>query len=260
MEEKEIKEQMGGKPEEIIPETPKDILIEILKTLKEGFKSLSEKIDTGFNSLSEKIDNGFNSLSKKIDEALYYQKDGQKIPYLKRIYEGLYYQEDGQEVPYLERVYNALYYQKDGQEKPYLGQLIDGIGKLRSEGNEWQLLKLYIEKKGIKNYKVIHIPESGADFIVELENPRNYYIIEVKSVLSENTIEEAIEQLIKRGKEVNCSVPKVGAILARFLTIKEEDLKKSVEEKTAFEIFKYIDIFTYNEIEKGMKIITFKKK
>ncbi len=55
------------------------------------------------------------TFSQKLEEGLYYQKDGQKIPYLKRIYEGLYYQEDG-------------------QEKSYLGQIIESIKKIRSEG------------------------------------------------------------------------------------------------------------------------------
>ncbi len=242
MEEKEIKEQMGGKPEEIIPETPKDILIEILKTLKEGFKSLSEKIDTGFNSLSEKIDNGFNSLSKKIDEALYYQKDGQKIPYLKRIYEGLYYQEDG-------------------QEKSYLGQIIEGIKKIRSEGNEWDLLKLYISEKSFKKYRITHIPEGGADFILELESRRNYFIIEIKNVLNENTLKNAIEQLIKRGNEVNCLVPKVGVILSRFLAMDDKKIKEVISEKEdeIYKVFHSIELCYFDIINKKIKILEYKK-
>ncbi len=198
-------------------------LKEVLVEIKEILKTFSQKLEEGFNSLSEKLE--------KIEEGLYYQKDGQKIPYLKRIYEGLYYQEDG-------------------QEKSYLGQIIEGIKKIRSEGNEWDLLKLYISEKSFKKYRITHIPEGGADFILELESRRNYFIIEIKNVLNENTLKNAIEQIIKRGNEVNCLVPKVGVILSRFLAMDDKKIKEVISEKEneIYKVFHSIELCYFDII------------
>lgn len=173
--------------------------------VKEILKEIVKTLNSGFNSLSQKLDN----VSQKLDDG--FKSLSQKLD----------------------------------EEKSYLGQIIVGINRIRSEGNEWQLLNLYISKKKLENYRVIHIPEEGADFIVELKNKKNYYIIEVKHVLNKNTLENAIKQLIKRGDEVNCSIPKIGVILARYLGIEDKKMEEIILEKKD-EIMK-----TFQTIEVG---------